>query len=79
MKLLARIGARGVLALLGGMATLAAATCAYGMPSCTTDKDCKNPDFPYCTPNHFCERPPEPDAGTPVASDAGATNADTGQ
>lgn len=81
MKLLGKLGARGVLALLGGMATVAATTCgAYGMPSCRDDRDCRNAyDDWYCDQAMgICSFKAKPDTGV-MPPDSGAPASDAGE
>jgi hypothetical protein len=71
-KLIKNLGARGVLLALGGMATLASATCgAYGPQPCTTDPECTwLGEGSYCDQEHKRCDVHRPDAGPSL--DAGS-------
>ncbi len=77
-KAIAGFGVRRFLTILGSMSALVGATCAYGpapaygMPSCTTDDECRDMGAGwYCEKSSgtgYCAQA-EPDAGT--SEDAG--------
>jgi len=77
-KSLANLGFRGLLLLVGGVATLAgAASCAYGpapvygMLTCQDDTDCSVSEGWYCDQSAKVCAHRDLDAGTPP--DAGST------